>query len=361
MRSALSSAGCPVIFRIPFPESAMSKASQRREAERRKRQGDVRGSPLKRLQTLLNQDASWEAPARFWRECVKHLPADPVTPTTDMLLTAIDKARPLIDIATANWTTEFYEADDDPDEIFPGVLMPFTEGGSPSFGSYPFSLFGRVTSDDTDMKQIVIDSTEPGLPAALWVFGTVATRRGETFVLAVHRDGTATAAVRVQGQWVEHVPSFVAPYVAIMTVELMIDENGTEATGIMGATSIEGVEWTELKRRAEILKQACSDAQMPYLRAMWRIAINQVAEAEFGGLKEEMKTAFATILQRDRESARQDRSESDVLRSQLQAARAKEQALQRELQQVHLESKSQPPEEAFCARLSPAQKLSGIF
>lgn len=340
----------------------MSKASQRRQAAQRKRETEVRGSPEKRLRMLVEQDLRWEAPARFWRECVKHLPADAITPSTEALDAALERAKPLIQAAAANWTVQFEESGDDPDEVMPGVLMPFLSDSDhgPRFDFLPFSLFGRAVADDTDLTKVVLDHLSDEWDGALWVFGSVVTARGETFVLAVHRDGTLTASVRVAGQWVDRVPTFMARAVAHMTAALMVDERGTEAMALIEAVHLPLEEWSDLERRTAILREVTSDAQTPYLSAMWRLAMVQLADSTASEFQEDL-VAYAKQVLGDRRAAKRNGSDVDGLRAQLQDAQARVRALQQDLQAATQARLSGPADTTAVKPLSAAKRLSGIF
>lgn len=340
----------------------MSKASQRRQAAQRKRETEVRGSPEKRLRMLMDQELRWEAPARFWRECIKHLPVDAITPSSDALNAALERAKPLIQIAAANWTVQFEGSGEDPDEIMPGVLMPFSadSGFGPQFDFNPLSLFGRAVSDDTDLRQVVLEELPDGWDGALWVFGSVVTSRGETFVLAVHRDGTWTASVRVAGQWIDRVPTFTASAAAHMTAALMFDEHGTEVLALMEATSEPTESWADLERRSAILRRATSNAQTPYLKALWRLTMTQLANSTTSELQEDLK-GYAKMILGDRRAAKKDGSDADGLRAELQACKARERSLQQDLETARRQCISPPSEGISLVRLTAAQRLSGVF
>lgn len=339
----------------------MSKASQRRHAAQRKRESEVRGSPEKRLRLLAEQNLRWVAPAEFWRACVKHLPPDPSTPSMATLQNAIECAKPVIESAAAGWVSQFADYGEDVDEILPGVLMPalLDPSEGPRFSCVPFSVFGRAVAEETDVKKVVLDTLPQSFDVALWFFGSVVTDRGETYVLAVHRDGTATASVRVGGQWIDRIPTITAGTAAHTTAALMMDERSEEAWTLVDALGRPVEEWLDQEKRSVLLRKVTSDAQTPYLNAFWRLALNQMVTTSANSTHEEIR-AYARELMAERRASKRA-SPEHVIRAQLEASKAREAELVQQLQSLSAVKAQIPEERREAPSTTAAQRLSGIF
>ena len=341
----------------------MSKASQRRLAQQQKREAEVRGSPAKRLRMLLDRGLQYDAPVRFWRECVKHLPADPVTPSTEGLLKVIKMAQPMIDQAAATWHEAFERDDEGPDEVLPGIIVEIQVVGSDQYDVKPFSLFGRVESADQheELLKLVRKNLDATAEAGLWVFGSVVSGPGETYVMAVHKDGTAAAAVRVNDQWIHSVPTFTACCAAQSTVALMIDEGGEEIHGFLeGYKQLSEAGVSDGAEITRVLRLTADKLQTPYLRAFWRVVMDGLSA---GSVIDLMQGAFLNSASKAEDldkTVRRHSTEVGRLRGQLEKARARE--------REHLASVTQVEQApALASRRgegpaeTPAQRLATIF
>lgn len=337
----------------------MSKTSQRRLAAQRSRAAEVRGSPEKRFLALLGQDRLYYAPTSFWRECIKHLPADPVTQATTVLREAISELRPFIDRAAAGWNECFCLSEGCADEVFPGFLAEFRNVESADFDVRPFSVFGRAVADDTDMCTIALNNLSEECVAGVWVFGSVLTEQGETYALAVHRDGTATAAIRADGQWLNSVPTFTAGRAAHSAAAWSIDEAGEEAFGIVEAhLQLSDAKGDETKI-PEILRQVADRVQTPYMLALWRLSLENLSTDEVvKEMKGHVKNTASAVKGLDRR-VNQQNGEVLRLRSQLDRALARERELGEAL--LSASRSAVAVDVKTPSDISPAQRLAGIF
>ncbi len=337
----------------------MSKASQRRHAAQRKRETEVRGSPDKRARMLLEQAQRWDFPVRWWRDCIKHLPPDEVSATTDGLDKALDNARRLVEIAASGWTRA-YGMSEHPDSIMPGILLMVPDVHRPALGVKPLSVFGRAVSEETDPVHVLIADLPDGFEAGIWVFGSMVTGPGETFLLAAHRDGTRVASVFVQGQWLRKIPTMIARYAAYVTAAFQVEELATEATALIDVLQQPVEAWSDLETRTRLIREVTSEAQSPYLDAWWRLAINQFS----GEASEEIHNGFEDYLERMMPQPSQPKAEPTIgeLRQQLAASKQREQALLNELRLAADRKPALPaPEPVSAPILTAAQRLSHIF
>lgn len=340
----------------------MSKASQRRQAAQQKRRAEIRGSPEKRLRQLFDESVFWQDPAGFWRACVKHLPPDPSVPSSIVLAQAIEYGKPLIEKAAAGWVSQFADYGDDVDEILPGVLMPMMLDPvrGPRFACLPLSVFGRAIREDVDLRAVILGALPPECEAGLWFFGSVVTGRGETYVLGAHRDGAITASVRVAGQWVDGVPSITAGTTAHTTAAFMMDERSVEAVALVEALGEPDEDWADPEKRALLLRQVTSDAQTPYLNAMWRVALNQLVTDRADSAVDEMR-AFAKEIMAEHRSKKRGSAEPELIRAQLEASKAREADLSKQLKAILAGQASARDATAAPPATSAAQRLAGIF
>ncbi|MBG6083150.1 hypothetical protein [Rubrivivax gelatinosus] len=338
----------------------MSKASQRRLAEARKRSQEIRGSALNRLRRLAANEELSSSGSPFWRECVKHLPADPVTPSTDGLCRAIDRARIMIDAVAKDW--QKLVRDEEPnggDWCLPGVLLEAEDMSDPRFAFSPMCVAMRLVSAHSRPAELVIERLDLLSELGLWVFGGMLTLRGETVVLAAHRDGTRTAAVRDHhGEWTDAVPSLiVAPAgVAAMEYQLAGDELGAGISGLKVLVNKFKALGLPDKEAVRFVRMAADQVQTPYLKMAWMAGIGQVvANKTVETIGEDAEGMYKDIVRLDREH-RRARGGLQETRAQLEMALERERSLNAALH----EARSRRPLHDSPAT-TPAQRLAGIF
>lgn len=305
---------------------------------------------------LLDQPQRFESPLKWWRDCVKHLPADDVTENTLRLCKGIDYARRMIEIASANWDA-IYELNSDPDCIMPGFLLMLPNLDRRGLGVKPLSLVGLTRTEDQDMVEILLSHLPDRFEAGIWVFGAMVSGYSETFALAAHRDGTRTAACHLDGQWINKVPTFFARHVAYLTTIYMIDEGASEQVAFAQALTHATDQLEDLDANLQILKELANRIQVPYMEAWWRMAINQFAEETAEDFEEDFRA-----IRKDARNPPNRADESHELRQRLAASKEREQALLRDLR-LAKQTKIEPPpvSESRPVVATAAQRLSAIF
>jgi hypothetical protein len=338
----------------------MSKASQRRQAAQKKRETEVRGSPEKRARMLLDQYQRFENPVKWWRDCIKHLPADEATVNTPRLCKGINHARRIIEIASTHWD-HIYDLHSQPDVIMPGFLLMFPDLDRQGLGVKPLSLVGMTRGDDIDLVQTLLSQLPEEIEGGLWVFGATVSGYCETFVLAAHRDGTRTAACHVQGQWLNKVPTFFARYVAWVTMSTMVEEMASEPVAFAQTLALAAAKapdaLDDVDSQTEILKDLATRLQVPYMEAWWRMAINQYANETADGLND----GFTDLIERLQAPSKVE-EDARELRQRLAASKEREQALLRDLRLANQERLVPPaPSNPQPVLTTAAQRLSSIF
>ena len=279
----------------------MSKASQRRLAEKQRRQRSPRGSPERIYRQLMEQCIHEDDPERFLRECIRLLPADPVTASTERLLSALNQDADLLERVAGRWEDVFNDMSENANEVLPGLLLqsPLFEY-LPRYDVRPFSILGRIKTELDNAAEVLRVALEPGSEFGIWVFGTLGTIRGETVALAVHRDGTAVAQIRLGDKWIRRIPVYCVSRFAHETVAYLACEDSNELRGMLEAVQ-RANELDVDAAGADVLMREIADlVQTPYAKAMWRMAVCSVATSRATGHLENRFKEMAAVINRMR-------------------------------------------------------------